>query len=370
MSLVWTKHAELYERVYVSSGRRGVYRISLDKSADRWAIYVDDAKRVENIYYIANAKNILEVFESKGAFVIMNDLRPHPDGELPLILSSPQTKSHGEPLEPSAHSDFPSVLPPSSVLTKLLPLPQPEIIAAKLHSLVINAGISPEKAGTPWLPWQSGVYALIDCIYSSQAIYDSVVLPSIHRLSARPNLRDQPNLGFTTFVEDVDRFAEDKFEQYAVQVLTRNKIAGRLKTEICYEAACFFARRGFETIADLQKLEAKLEPLILNELQFSIRGIGPALSHYLLTLLGDEDHVKLDIMISRFWARMKDWSPRASNEHDYQIVIAAFRDVASQMESTPARLDNAIWRYESDRAKASDKLHAASGKISAGGILT
>ncbi len=108
-------------------------------------------------------------------------------------------------------------------------------------------------------------------------------------------------------------------------------------------------------MAGLHALDAKLEPLILNDLQFNIHGVGPALSHYLLTLFGNEDHVKLDTMIHRFWARMDDWCPRASNEHDYQIVLAVFRDVASRMGSTPARLDNAIWRHESALANGSSQ---------------
>ena len=93
MSLDWTKQGELYERVYVSSGRRGTYRIALDKNADRWTIFVDDAKRVDNIYYVTNAKRILETFEADGEFVFRHDLRPHPDGQFPKVLSASQTET-------------------------------------------------------------------------------------------------------------------------------------------------------------------------------------------------------------------------------------------------------------------------------------
>ena len=34
MRLVWDKHNEAYDRVYVATGVRGTYRIDLDKAAD------------------------------------------------------------------------------------------------------------------------------------------------------------------------------------------------------------------------------------------------------------------------------------------------------------------------------------------------
>jgi len=352
VKLVWDKNGEFHDRVYTSSGLRGVYRISLERSADRWIIYVDNEKRVGNIYYVKNAQKIIDDFEFEGHFALKK-LRPRPDGQVPVILSSLPVKNE----ETKAFAD--AVQCGSSQVLHFAPEPRkifepkPEVLAAKLHSLVTRLGVMPEKAGTPWLPWQSGVYALVDCIFSSQSNYNSVVLPLLRRLSARPNLHDQPSLRFTTFLDDIDNIGKDKFEQYAIQVLTRNKIAGRLKVEICYECAIFFARHKLETMADLQALGATLEPLILNNLQSRIHGVGPALSHYLLTLFGNEDHVKLDTMINRFWARMEDWCPRASSEHDYQIVLGVFRDAASRMGSTPARLDNAIWRYESALASGS-----------------
>ena len=104
-------------------------------------------------------------------------------------------------------------------------------------------------------------------------------------------------------------------------------------------------------MADLHAIGSSLEPLILNDFQANVHGVGPALSHYLLTLFGDEDHVKLDVMITRFWGRISDWCPRQSNEHDYRIVHETFRIASSQMASTPARLDNAIWRYESTQSR-------------------
>jgi len=168
VKLVWNKNGKLYDRVYTSSGLRGAYRISLDQSADRWIVYVDNEKRVENIYYVKNAQKILDDFEAEGYFALKN-LRPRPDRQVPIILASLPIKN--EEIEVSAksnHFDFVQV----SHFThkpKRFPLPEIEALAIKLHSLIAKSGVSPEKAGTPWPPWQSGVYALVDCIFSSQS---------------------------------------------------------------------------------------------------------------------------------------------------------------------------------------------------------
>lgn len=352
MVLIWNKVGELYDRIYTATRQRGSYRIDLDQAADRWVIYVNGTKRVDNIYYITNAKRIVEGFETDGSFAIPPGLRPHPDGQHPYILAmnGPASKALTTSSQFLALNRAQPL--PSSITPRLAFRPDPDALAAKLHSLVIEKRINPEQAGTPWLPWQSGVYALVDCIFSARLGYKAVVLRMLRRLATRPGLEDDPNLRFSAFLADVDRFGSDKYKQYAVQVLTRNRIAGRLKVEVCYEASKFLVKRGFETIADLHDLGDKLEPLVLKDLQAAIYGVGPALAHYLLTLFGDEDHVKLDVMIGRFWARMNDWQPRLSHDGDYQVVLETFRDVASRMGSTPARLDNAIWRYESSQARS------------------
>lgn len=351
MGLVWSRVGEAYDRVYTTDGQRGSYRIDLDQVADRWVIYVNGTKCVDNVYYIKNAQRIVDSFEAYGSFVIPPGLRPRPDGQHPHILAvnGPGSEALTTSSQPLALD--PTRTLPSSTMPRLASQSELHTLVAKLHSLVIEKGIRPEPAGTPWFPWQSGVYALVDCIFSAQSDYKGVVLPLLRRLATRPDLEDDPSLRFSAFLADVDRFGSDKFEQYAVQVLTRNKIAGRLKIEICHDASRFLSRRGLETMADLHALGDKLEPLVLGDMQAAVYGMGPALAHYLLTLFGDEDHVKLDVMISRFWARTNDWQPRLSHEGDYQVVLETFRDVASRMGSTPARLDNAIWTYESDQAR-------------------
>jgi hypothetical protein len=147
-------------------------------------------------------------------------------------------------------------------------------------------------------------------------------------------------------------FGTDKFERYANEVvLNKQKISNRRKTEICYDVCHFFVQRGFETKSDLQVLSsAALQKLILDDLQQSIRGIGSTLAKYLMMLVGDESHIKPDTMILRFFSRLSLWQPRSSSDQDAEIIRQIIASVALNHDTTPARLDHAIWLFESHSA--------------------
>jgi hypothetical protein len=209
------------------------------------------------------------------------------------------------------------------------------------------------KIGSEYLEWQSGVYAVIDCVFSAQAKYNSMVLPILQkRLPLRLDLQDNSELKFSAFLQDMDSFGIDKFERYANEVvLNKQKISNRRKTEICYDVCHFFVKRGFETKSDLQVLSsAALQKLVLDDLQQSIRGIGLTLAKYLLMLVGDESHIKPDTMILRFFSRLSLWQPRSSNDQDAEIIRQVITTVALKHDTTPARLDHAIWLFESHSA--------------------
>jgi hypothetical protein len=206
------------------------------------------------------------------------------------------------------------------------------------------------KISGEYLEWQSGVYAVVDCVFSARAKYDLMVLPILQkRLPLRPDLQDDPELKFSAFLQDMDSFGVDKFERYAKEVvMNRQKISDRLKAEICYDVCQFFVQKKLETKRDLQVLEAKaLEQLVLNDLQQSVRGIGPALARYLLMLFGDESHIKPDTIILRFFSKLSEWQPRFGIEQDIETIRLVIANVALKHDSTPARLDHAIWLFES-----------------------
>ena len=140
-----------------------------------------------------------------------------------------------------------------------------------------------------------------------------------------------------------------QFETYAQTTMqTRHKIAGRLKVEVAYDVCKFFVERRYETRGDLLALgEDRLEQLVLVELVQTVRGIGPVLARYLLLLLGLEQHVKPDTLLVRLLARVGGWQPRPGNEEDMRLIKELVTAVAHDFGTTPARLDNALWFYES-----------------------
>jgi hypothetical protein len=194
---------------------------------------------------------------------------------------------------------------------------------------------------------------VFDCVFSAQAKYDSMVLPILQkRLPLRPDLQDVPELRFSVLLKDMDSFGIDKFERYANEVvMNRQIISNRRKTEVCYDVCHFFVQKGFETKSDLQVLSGvALQELVLNDLQRSIRGIGSTLAKYLLMLIGDESHIKPDTMILRFFSRLSLWQPRLGSDQDSEIIRQVITDVALRHDNTPARLDHAIWLFESHSA--------------------
>ena len=216
-------------------------------------------------------------------------------------------------------------------------------LPAQLSAFVQKQGIvvDPEFSLHP-----SGVHSVVNCVFSAQARFEVVVLPLLKRLDDR--LPDVPELTFQTFVNDVDSLG---VQGYAEDILrNRQQLSGRLKVEVAREVAAFFIRHRIQTTADFQKLKScAAEHLVLVKLVQDVKGIGPTLAHYLLWLMGREDHVKVDSRLISLFARIGDWEPRMGNDADRVRITEAIREVATQMGTTPARLDNALWQFESRR---------------------
>ena len=231
-------------------------------------------------------------------------------------------------------------------MTEVQP-PNEDELYAELSRLLADGTITIDEN---YWTWESGVYNVIDCVYSSQAKYESMVLPILReRLPSRPGMRDAPELKFTDFMRDVDSFEPDKWDRYASEVLQNKQVLSRRrKVEVCYDIARFFVDRGFETLEDLQAQgeEALLE-LVLGPLQRDIKGIGPALSRYLAILLGVESQIKPDTMIIRFFNSLSSWSPRMGDVSDIEVIERVITQSAADIGTTPARLDNAIWLHMS-----------------------
>lgn len=191
--------------------------------------------------------------------------------------------------------------------------------------------------------YKSGVYALVDCIFSSQARYSTVV-NLISRLNRR--FYDQETLTFTRLMQDIQKIG---VQEYSEKILTRQKIGKKLKTEIVLEAAQFLAGRSFETKDDLLALEIKeLEKLILVDLVREVYGIGSVVAEYLLILLSNEQYIKADTHIMRLMQELAGPAVTADEARE------AITTVAKAKYCTPARLDNALWTFESGQKKPID----------------
>ena len=225
-------------------------------------------------------------------------------------------------------------------------------VAALLRAYVTKNDIKPDPDHSPW---NSSVYVVLDCVFSSQAKYKSTVLPILReRFPKRTGLTDEPNLTLSHFIESVNNFApmSERFERYASEVLgNRQKIGRRLKVQIVYDVCYFLVQRGMQTMADLKAVpDEGLDRMILEDLVGGVYGIGPVLARYLLLLIGREDHVKPDTMLVRLFSRLGDWKPRFGHREDMERIRAAITEVARELGTTPARLDNALWLAESLRS--------------------
>jgi hypothetical protein len=341
----WTKDGLLNDREYHADGSRGSYKINLNRKTDRWAIYLNGELLVENIYYEWNAERIAARFDITGKRVLPDGLRPRPDGGRARFI---EVAAESVVAATSAPAPVPTLEPPVAAAA---PIPvvtarDPEVFAANLAAEVRRLCIDPDRSSIDWSPWKSGLYNVLDAVFSAQTRYDSVVMPLLRRYHNRPGMSDCPERAFGDFVRDVDTFGGDRFERYASQVLNRQSVGGRLKVAVVYDAAQFFASRGVHTIGDMNAAKEQLRPLILDGLQSSVPGFGSALANHLLVLLGDEDRIKLDTMVLRFWSRIDSAALNPSIARDFNFALDVFTRAAQTLRTTPARLDKAVWDFE------------------------
>lgn len=253
--------------------------------------------------------------------------------------------------------------------------PTPEqLTAALLRFIEREPDIRLDAFESDWRA--SGVYAVLDCVFSSAARFEAVVVPTLARFGQRSGLRDEPELTFAQFLDFVrgglpERPTPERFEEVAAAVFgNRQRIAGRTKVEVAYDVCEFFALRGHQTKADLRALPAgtppsckqpgepgELERLVMEQLvggsaaQGKVRGMGWALGPYLLMCLGHTDCVKPDTLLLRLIARVSGtaWRP-GSGGADFRLIRQALGCVGERLGYPPAAVDHALWRHESARA--------------------
>lgn len=214
----------------------------------------------------------------------------------------------------------------------------------KLRAFVQQENIQPDPH---FATYANGIYSVLDCVFSAMAKWESTVKPMVERFAIygwQKNIRT-----FSDFIADMDSFGEDKFERYAAEVLVnRSVLAKQRKSEVAYRVACFLRNNKIECLADFHRLPlCEAEKLIMVHLVEDVRGIGLILASYLVLLFGREDYIKVDTQLNSLMAHIGEWNPRNGNSKDIVTIRQAVTAVAEEMGITPARLDNALWKYES-----------------------
>lgn len=257
--------------------------------------------------------------------------------------------------------------------------------AAELASKIVafvqegSNGIAPIKKEDFDSDWRkSGVYAVLDCVLSARAKFETMVQPALRRFSENSGLADTPSLTFSHYLNFVKngeghRPSAERFEEVAREVFrNRQKISGRLKVEVVYDVCEFFVAKGLETKQDLKGLSpglrfscehpgepGELEGLVMDQIvngsppEGKVRGMGLALGAYLLICLGDTSFVKPDALLLRRVGKIGDWEPKASNTSDFQLIRQAITCAADRLGTVPAHLDHVLWKYESERGQSS-----------------
>lgn len=258
--------------------------------------------------------------------------------------------------------------------------PEAQELAKQLIAFLHDNALTPraEEFDSEWR--RSGVYAVLDCVFSSQTRFETVERV-LQRFGDSTGLTDEPWLTFSAFLDvmrggESGRPSPERFKAVAVEVFkNEQKIARRLKVEVAYDVCLFFAERGLETKQNLRSLPrgvsftcdhpgtpGELERLVMNHIvngqpgSGKVHGMGIALGAYLLICLGDTTFVKPDTLLLRSVGRIGGWQPRASNVSDFVLMRQAISCAADELGIVPAHLDHLLWKEEREREERSDRF--------------
>lgn len=190
-------------------------------------------------------------------------------------------------------------------------------------------------------PYHSFSVVLIDCFYSLRTHYFSVTVPIVKRYAEIFMNGDVFAYGdnLCSFINHIDNIGG--CEAFACEILKNKQvIAGRLKSEICFELAEKLMSLGIETINDFQQYQdlRKLETTLR-----SVRGVGDAGLNYLFMLAGDPNRCKPDVHVHRC---IKEACGKDISNQECQLL---FTSAVSVLKTDYPRLnvrllDGIIWK--------------------------
>ncbi len=193
-------------------------------------------------------------------------------------------------------------------------------------------------------PYKSLGPCILDCIYSLQAKYFSVVVPLMERYGERYMNGDVHAEGYTLddFISHIREAGGT--EPFSANILkNRQVLCGRRKSEVCLEIADKLISLGIQTKEDFSKSDK-------NEIENAIRGVkgvGDAAANYLFMLAGDSSRVKPDVHIHHC---IRDAIGFDVSNEECQTLFTEAVDIIREVypNVTVASLDGLVWnRYRS-----------------------
>ncbi len=175
---------------------------------------------------------------------------------------------------------------------------------------------------------------ILDCVFSLNARYKSAS-------NVVKNYKDSK-----LFKQDynIDDFLNDKNKHGAEnikKIVQNNQYVGnRPKLNVCYDLANLLKTKfNINTIEDFANYE---DQAFLKYSLCYIKGFGDAAADYLFMLTGDENRVKPDVHIHKC---VEEAIGRKAKSNDECQNL--FKEVASELNITPRKLDYCVWSYYS-----------------------
>ena len=216
----------------------------------------------------------------------------------------------------------------------------------------IRATIDPDPA--EWERWPGGWVgdieaALVDAVFSARAVYKPERGRGIHAQVVKwREARHRLEYSLDALLAEIDELG---VEQWARNFGNRQRSPRRLesaplgasKAAAVRQGASALREHGFNTALQINLGDVDYVKRALQ----SVPGIGYATANYFLMLLGAPG-VKPDRMIRRF---LREALCRDVKDREAETLIRA---AAVPLDVQPHKVDHAIWRHESDRARWRD----------------
>lgn len=189
------------------------------------------------------------------------------------------------------------------------------------------------------VPYQSLGPCILDCVYSLRAKYFAVTVKVVDRYAQAfmKGRAHDPGYSLTDFLRHIQSTGSKS--NFASNILNnRQKISGRLKSEICYDLAERLVYNKIETKSDF----ANANPAFIESIIRGVKGLGNAAVNYLFMLAGDPNRCKPDVHIHHC---IRDATGHDVSDSECQTLFTEAVKIlkAKHPALTVALLDGIVW---------------------------